>query len=50
MIHDPQDAVVHSTTPCGDEDERAGKEAQAMVDWFETAAFNASQVAGINNV
>jgi hypothetical protein len=50
MIHDPQDAVVHSTTPCGDEDERAGKEAQAMVEWFEAAAFNANQAAGINNV
>ena len=47
-IYDPQDAVVHSTTPCGDDDERARKEAQASVDWFETAAFKAAQVSEVS--
>lgn len=44
-IYDPQEIVVHSTTPCGDDDERARKEAQASVAWFEIAAFKAAQVS-----
>ncbi len=44
-IYDPQETIVHSTAPCGDDDERARKEAQASVDWFETAAFKAAQVS-----
>jgi hypothetical protein len=42
MIHDPQETVVHSTAPCGDEEKLARQEAQAMVEWFEAAAFKAS--------
>ena len=47
-IYDPQETIVHSTTPCGDDDARARKEAQASVDWFETAAFKAAQVSEVS--
>jgi hypothetical protein len=44
-IYNPRGVVVHSTTPCGDDEGRARKEARESVGWFETAAFKAAQVS-----